>query len=75
LILLHFAPLGGWNLAKTLGTHQKSIKKHKQNQKNNIKKIILYKIYDFYDLHLVSCQNLPKLAKTPGIPSFCLVKA
>ena len=28
----------------------------------------------FYDFHLVSCQNLPKLAKTAGIPSFCMVK-
>jgi hypothetical protein len=29
LILLHFAPLGGWNLAKTLGTHQEIKKKYK----------------------------------------------
>jgi hypothetical protein len=27
MFLLHFATLGGWNLAKTLGNHKKSFKK------------------------------------------------
>jgi hypothetical protein len=43
LNLMHFAPIGGWNLAKTLGTYQKIIKKIIKKIINCIHKNIINK--------------------------------
>ena len=71
--ILHHLEAG--TLPKPLEPIKKSWRNHKKIIKNRKFYINFMIFYDFfYDFHLVSCQNLPKLAKTPGIPSFCLVK-